>query len=256
MIHWVFLDVGNVVMNDDPVMAYLYETLHVEMERAGLGVPFDVLLSEREALIADRRGGHWSVLVEKYLGPEVLARLMEETAAHLRSRYMEYHNVIPGMLVATRELSRDHSLGLIANQMRSAVDALESEGFEGLFRFYALSEIVGAAKPDPAIFRWALQEADCDPSEAVMVGDRIDNDIEPARELGMRTVWFHAPLREKGYDPPDGYGRVYFESQLRRSVSEIPPLSSARPDGEARSSAELVAEIRRLAAGHRRAGSR
>jgi len=27
MIRWVFLDVGNVIMNDDPVMAFLYEDL-------------------------------------------------------------------------------------------------------------------------------------------------------------------------------------------------------------------------------------
>ncbi len=35
----------------------------------------------------------------------------------------------------------------------------------------------------------ALKEADCKPDEAVMIGDRIDNDILPAKKLGVKTVW-------------------------------------------------------------------
>ena len=31
--------------------------------------------------------------------------------------------------------------------------------------------------------------ADCSPENAVMIGDRIDNDIEPANKLGMKTIW-------------------------------------------------------------------
>ena len=31
--------------------------------------------------------------------------------------------------------------------------------------------------------------ADCRPENAVMVGDRLDNDIFPAKSLGMKTVW-------------------------------------------------------------------
>ena len=47
----------------------------------------------------------------------------------------------------------------------------------------------GVAKPDTRLFQIALRRAGCEAREAVMVGDRIDNDIRPARRLGMRTVW-------------------------------------------------------------------
>ncbi len=43
-------------------------------------------------------------------------------------------------------------------------------------------------KPDLEIFRLALQRAGCLPEEAAMVGDRIDNDIRPAKALGMSTI--------------------------------------------------------------------
>ena len=54
------------------------------------------------------------------------------------------------------------------------------------------------AKPDLRIFRIALERADCKPEEAVMVGDRIDNDIIPAKKIGMKTVWIK-----------QGFGKYY-----------------------------------------------
>lgn len=44
-------------------------------------------------------------------------------------------------------------------------------------------------KPDLRLFETALQEAGCIASQAVMVGDRLDNDIYPAKSLGMGTIW-------------------------------------------------------------------
>ena len=52
----------------------------------------------------------------------------------------------------------------------------------------------GVAKPDLRLFQIALDRADCKADEAVMVGDRIDNDILPANKLGMITVWIKQGL--------------------------------------------------------------
>lgn len=47
----------------------------------------------------------------------------------------------------------------------------------------------GVAKPDLRIFEIALNRANCKPYEAVMIGDRLDNDIASANKIGMKTVW-------------------------------------------------------------------
>ncbi len=47
----------------------------------------------------------------------------------------------------------------------------------------------GVAKPDKRIFEIALDKANCEPQAAVMIGDRVDNDIVPAKALGMKTIW-------------------------------------------------------------------
>ena len=67
----------------------------------------------------------------------------------------------------------------------------ERLGGFGILRYFTYivsSWDVGAMKPDPRIFETALERAGCPPHEAVMIGDRLDNDVAPAKALGMKTV--------------------------------------------------------------------
>jgi putative hydrolase of the HAD superfamily len=66
---------------------------------------------------------------------------------------------------------------------------MERDGIAQAIDIWAISDDVGIDKPDPGLFQYALREADVDPARAVMCGDRLDYDIEPAKGLGMRTVW-------------------------------------------------------------------
>jgi FMN phosphatase YigB (HAD superfamily) len=47
----------------------------------------------------------------------------------------------------------------------------------------------GCSKPNLKIFELALARANCTTNEAVMIGDRLDNDIVPAKQIGMKTIW-------------------------------------------------------------------
>lgn len=61
----------------------------------------------------------------------------------------------------------------------------------GILRYIDLviaSAEEGVAKPDLKIFEIALNRANCMPQNAMMVGDRFDNDIAPANRLGMKSV--------------------------------------------------------------------
>jgi len=57
-----------------------------------------------------------------------------------------------------------------------------------------------------------------------MVGDRPDNDIEPARSLGMATAWVRWPWRAaKGWDPTDAEDSAYLASLDRVAASKPGP---------------------------------
>ena len=89
---------------------------------------------------------------------------------------------------------RGYNLGIIANQTIGTAQRLDAWGLLEYFDVVAASAELGVAKPDPLIFGKALQLAGCQPQNAVMVGDRLDNDIIPAKNLGMRTVWIRNGL--------------------------------------------------------------
>ena len=84
--------------------------------------------------------------------------------------------------------ARGYRLGIIANQEPGAKERLEVWGLSRYFSVIASSAELGVSKPDPEIFLRALAMANCEPEHAVMVGDRLDNDIRPAKELGMTTI--------------------------------------------------------------------
>ena len=68
-------------------------------------------------------------------------------------------------------------------------ERLERFGIRKYIDIVVASAEEGVAKPDRRIFEIALTRAGCMPEEAAMVGDRLDNDIVPANELGMYTIW-------------------------------------------------------------------
>lgn len=84
---------------------------------------------------------------------------------------------------------KGYKLGVIANQPLGTKGRLEKWGISGYFDVVIASAEEGMAKPDLRIFQKALSEAGCLPENAVMIGDRLDNDIVPAKKIGMKTVW-------------------------------------------------------------------
>ena len=84
---------------------------------------------------------------------------------------------------------KGYELGIIANQSAGSADRLQKWGILPFFDVICASAEEGVAKPDSEIFLRAMQKAGCKPENAVMVGDRLDNDIYPAKKLGMKTVW-------------------------------------------------------------------
>ena len=100
-----------------------------------------------------------------------LEKLYEATGSVLSSLYGKY------------------KLGIIANQSAGTQGRIDHWGIGRYFDVVVASAEAGCAKPDLEIFTMALEKANCEPAEAFMVGDRLDNDIYPAKKLGMKTVW-------------------------------------------------------------------
>ena len=100
---------------------------------------------------------------------------------------------------------RGYRLGIIANQLPGSEARLARFGLLPYFDVVCASAEEGVSKPDPEIFLRALSRASCPPENAVMIGDRTDNDVAPAKALGMQTI-----LIRQGYA---GYQVVHNEGE-------------------------------------------
>ena len=78
-------------------------------------------------------------------------------------------------------------VGVVGNQTKRAGGLLR--GLDLPADFIATSDDWGVQKPDTAFFDKVVEVAACPPDEIVYVGDRIDNDITPAKKVGMRTAY-------------------------------------------------------------------
>lgn len=99
------------------------------------------------------------------------------------------YKLFPEVLDAFKQLrATGYRLGLISNFEGWLEEVLVEEKAGDMFDVRVISGIEGVEKPDPYIYRLALERAGAEPQECVHVGDSIANDLEPATAVGMKAV--------------------------------------------------------------------
>jgi putative hydrolase of the HAD superfamily len=83
---------------------------------------------------------------------------------------------------------RSLKLGLISNIEQNMNATLDKLGLSAKLDIVVTSQNAGFSKPQPEIFRYALEKAAVKPAEAVYVGDQYQVDIIGAKGAGMQGV--------------------------------------------------------------------
>jgi putative hydrolase of the HAD superfamily len=107
----------------------------------------------------------------------------------------------PGAVETLGELrARGLKLGLISVCSDDVPEVWEETPFADLFDSTVFSCSVGLRKPDPRIYRLALDELEVAPEEAIFVGDGANDELAGAERAGIRAVLIHRPGREPIWD--------------------------------------------------------
>jgi putative hydrolase of the HAD superfamily len=116
-----------------------------------------------------------------------------------------------------KRLKPVYRLGLISNFYGNVAELCREASLADLLDVIVDSAEIGVSKPDPEIFRIALARLDLTPAQAIFVGDSYERDIEPARGLGMKTIWLKGPKPRI----PENAGQPDFEIA---SLMELGPM--------------------------------
>lgn len=174
----LLLDVGGVLFDERPSYRHFRRQACAQLQ--GVTVQ-DVVAGQRAAIGAKPRPQWISQETIRQLGgdPEIAWSIWKEIDRRGLDRpYAEAQAALP-------KLAARYRLAIVGNQGLKARARLEAAGLLRFVEVVIISDEVGVSKPDPRIFELALEQLGVKPREAAMVGDRLDNDIGPARRLGI-----------------------------------------------------------------------
>jgi FMN phosphatase YigB (HAD superfamily) len=183
-VRWLFFDLGNTLVSEANAHACRIERLVKALARYGGHYSIDEVRSAFEEASAKFAPRPFMAVIET---------LVDDPACrHAVASEVPYPKELEVPYAAADEVLRtlciSYKIGVIANQSVSSTERLTKWGLMPYISTCLCSSELGIEKPDPAIFQMALDRAGCAASEVVIIGDRLDNDIRPARLLGWKTI--------------------------------------------------------------------
>ncbi|MGB8164340.1 MAG: HAD family hydrolase [Nitrososphaeraceae archaeon] len=225
--YFLFFDLGQTLINEWEMIRYL-DSIFLELLE-GFGTKIDRLnyIAIRNNVIRNRiigNGDFEELIFEvcKLLRPEGYGRLIfQHFQPHIQYARQKHLTLYDDALPTLTQLRKKYQMGIIANQSGHALSFLQKYGIIGLFEAIVFSSQTGFRKPDRRIFEAALLSAGKSGPECVMIGDRLDTDIKPANELGMKTIRITNSLFSQQEPLTDNEHPTLTIKRLREITSEI-----------------------------------
>ncbi len=112
-------------------------------------------------------------------------------------------NLFPDAHETLQYLQAKYKLHLISNGFSESQGIkISNTNLGDYFQHVIISEIVGANKPDRAIFEHAINLAQTTKDESLMIGDSLEADVYGALSFGMDAIYFNPAGLDKPEDVP------------------------------------------------------
>jgi len=182
-IQTLFWDIGGVLLSNG--------WDHEQRARvlAHFNIEYDAFEARHHLIVPELESGRLSL--EDYLSQTAFSGGQNPCSrAEFYAAMLEQSTPNPDTLALARALSISGRLRTYAlnNESRELNDfRIRQFGLDTFLLGFLSSCYLGLSKPNPAIYRLALELTHTDPSEAVMIDDRMQN-VEAARSVGMNAV--------------------------------------------------------------------
>lgn len=94
--------------------------------------------------------------------------------------------LMEGLKEVLNNLSEKYNIGILGQYNADIIKILNKSNLLKYFKYTETQEKYKITKPDPRYFELILKSANVKPEDSIMVGDRIDKDIIPAKQVGMK----------------------------------------------------------------------
>lgn len=181
-IEWIFFDIGNTLVNEDLAQRKRIDDLISIQREMGNDLSFDDVYDKMAS-------------ASKSYSASPFYQALSDMGIEMNIEYpKELEAPYEDALEVLMKLKSNYMLGVIGNQSAGTLERLKKNGIFNLIDLCISSAEEELWKPDIRIYQLALDRAKCDAEKSVMIGDRLDNDIYPAKKLGMKTIWIRQGL--------------------------------------------------------------
>lgn len=200
----VFFDLDNTLWDFEKSSTLTLEELYDEMvsksDTLGAGKEkfIEVYKANNEKLWEQYRNGNITKSALRGIRfKEALHRIGIDNATLGQTMETEYvsrvplkPNLIDGALEILDWLYGKYKLGIITNGFMEAQEAkVRLSGIDRYFDYFVISEEAGCTKPNPSIFKFALNKCTFKEDEVAYIGDEYDVDIKGAFGAGIEGIW-------------------------------------------------------------------
>ncbi|ADP77025.1 HAD superfamily (subfamily IA) hydrolase, TIGR02253 [Methanothermus fervidus DSM 2088] len=188
----VFFDIDDTLYNTSEFAELARKAALDAMIEAGLPLSRSKAYKLLRDIIKEKGsnyGKHFNLLTKRVLGKEdpLLIALAVITYHNVKFAHLKpFPETIPTLLYLK---CKGYKIGVISNGLTiKQWEKLIRLGIHHFFDVVVTSEEVGVEKPEPGIFKEALKRIKSKAEEAVMVGDKLKEDILGAVKVGMSAV--------------------------------------------------------------------
>lgn len=179
-IQWIFIDVGDTLMDESAPHRKRMEDVARYLTEQGHPVTYEQLA---EATIEKSKS------YIRWPFGAVLEEIGIDVPPEILYFDKEMERPFEGGAEVLRQLKdRGYKIAILANQPLGTRERMERYGFLPYLDEVFGSAEAGMEKPDLAFFRYALERTGADPARSVMIGDRLDNDVGPAKACGIKGI--------------------------------------------------------------------
>jgi HAD superfamily hydrolase (TIGR01549 family) len=191
---FIFFDLGQTLIDEWNFIAYFDNLLFKTLNDYGARIDQRNYVALRNNLIRDRKFGTSGFLeLVSLMAKLILPRgydstindVLKEDLLRNKRELIKLFDEVPRIIPL---LTKKYSLGIISNNSSGSANLLKKHNLDKYFEVVCLSENIGFKKPNHKIFEKALTDSNSNINNCIMVGDRLDIDILPANELGMKTI--------------------------------------------------------------------
>jgi putative hydrolase of the HAD superfamily len=191
MVKAILFDLDGTLLNRDESVKRFIDNQYERLNNWLGYIPKEKYISRFIEL--DKRGYVWKDKVYQQLTQDfhiskiTWQDLLQDYTSEFKDYCVPFANLTQ-MLVDLK--SSKFLLGMITNGYgQFQMDNIKALGIEKYFDVILVSEWEGIKKPDPIIFKRAIEQLNVLPKHSIFVGDHPINDVKAAQNVGMKAIW-------------------------------------------------------------------